>query len=380
MNFEGVLTATALIMADNETSGGWLEIANGLITRTGRGEPPTGAVQIDGIIVPGFVDTHAHGAVGADFGRTDEAGARAAAAHHASRGTTTLIASVASATPTDLQHAVDTLGPLVDDGTLAGIHLEGPYLAHRRRGAHNPAHLRSPDLDELRHLIERGRGAIRSVTLAPELPGAQAAVRYLVQHGIVAAIGHTDCTTAEARDAIDWGATVATHLFNGMPELLHRAPGPAGAALVDPRMTLELILDGVHLAPEVAMLVTRAAPGRYALVSDAMEATGQPDGDYEIAGSRVRVADGAARLADGSSLAGSTQLIGDCIARLLAIDGVSLRDAVAATSTTPRRALGLPATGLTPGAPADLVVLHGPMPDVTVSQVMRRGKWLSSSS
>jgi len=380
MNFEGVLAATDLINADSETGNGWLEIRNGTIARTGRGQTPPGAVLIEGTIVPGFVDTHAHGAVGVDFGRTDDAGARAAAAHHASRGTTSLIASVASASPSDLERAVGVLRPLFEDGTLAGIHLEGPYLATIRRGAHNPGHLRDPDLDELNRLIELGEGAVRSVTLAPELPGAEAAIRFLGRHGVVAAIGHTDSTAAIAHDALNWGATVATHLFNGMPELRHRAPGPVGVALVDPRMTLELILDGVHLAPEIVAMVVRVAPGRYALVSDAMEATGQPDGDYEIAGSQVRVTDGVATLADGSSLAGSTQVIADCISHLLAIDGVSLRDAVEATSTTPRRALGLPTAGLTPGTPADLVVLQGRPPMVTVSQVMRGGKWLSSSS
>lgn len=383
MSVEGVLQAQRLVTGhdDIDAVDGWVEVRDGIVVAIGEGATPSGSpvTRVAGTIIPGFVDIHAHGAVGFDFSRADAQGVRAAAAHHASTGTTTLVASVASGTTEATEGAIDRLRDLVSDGTLAGIHLEGPYLSHARRGAHNPDVLRSPDLAELSGFIDLARGTLRCVTIAPELPGAEAAIRILAGRGVVAAIGHTDCSAEIAHAAFGWGATHATHLYNGMPELLHRAPGPVGATLVDRDATVELILDGIHLAPEAVQVAVRSAAGRIVLVSDAMEATGQPDGDYAIAGSDVVVRDGIAMLADGSSLAGSTRVIADCFGTLLAFDGVSLADAVRATSVTPARAMRLPFAGLEVGSPADLLVVDT-APEFTVRRVLRRGEWLASSS
>lgn len=368
-----VLRADRVVADSAVLSPGWAAIEEGLITDYGQGNP-TSAVsdRIAGTIVPGFVDVHAHGAAGADFGSADEAGIGAIVEHHARCGTTTLVASVATAPLDVLEQRVRNLRLFVERGILAGIHLEGPYLSPQRRGAHDIELLRHPEPAEMQRLLDAGAGTIRMVTIAPELPGAEVVIRSMVAQGVTVALGHTACTAEEARAAIEWGATVLTHAFNGMPSLHHREPGPLGVALVDDRVTVELILDGHHVGTEAAEIIRRVAVGRLALVSDAMAATGLGDGEYRIAGSPVVVRDGVAMLADGSSLAGSTITIADGFQRLMDVHGAGFAEAVMASSETPARALGLPRPGIWVGAPADLVVLQGS----AVERVMRAGTWL----
>jgi N-acetylglucosamine-6-phosphate deacetylase len=362
-----IVSALRLVSAGHDGPG-WLEIDDGIVVARGTGlrEGPLGTV------IPGFVDIHAHGALGHDVGSTDAAGLAAVVGYHADRGTTSLVASVATAPLADLDAAVAFLRPFVENGDLAGTHLEGPYLSPLRRGAHNPALLRAPALGEIRALVATGGGTVRMITIAPELDGAEESVRWLSAHGIVAAVGHSDADAATARAAFGWGATVVTHLFNGMRPLHHREPGIVGAALSDERVTVELILDGQHVAAEVAEIVRRSAPGRLALVSDSMSATGCGDGEYDLAGSAVRVSNGVATLVVGDSLAGSTSTVSTGFG-LLASLGTPLPEAVAITSSTPARALGLPEP-LAVGSPADLLVVDGGR----VARVMRRGAWLAS--
>jgi len=348
---------------------GWLEIENGVVVARGPGTR-AGAL---GTVIPGFVDIHSHGALGHDVGSTDASGLAEVVGYHAARGTTSLVASVATAPLDDLTAAVAFLRPFVESGDLAGSHLEGPYLSPLRRGAHNPDLLRAPALDEIRALAAVGGGTVRMVTIAPELEGAEESVRWLAANGVTVAVGHSDADAATARAAFGWGATVVTHLFNGMRPLHHREPGIIGAALLDERVTVELILDGHHVAPEAAEIVRRSAPARLALVSDSMSATGCGDGDYDLAGSAVRVSNGVATLIVGDSLAGSTATVSTGFGILLGL-GTPLAEVVAITSTTPARALGL-AEPLAVGSPADLLVVDGP----TVAAVMRRGEWLASS-
>ena len=366
-----ILNAERLVTAAHDGPG-WLEIHDGTVVARGPGEHTDGpAAERVGTVVPGFVDIHSHGALGHDVGDTDAPGLAAVVEYHAARGTTSLVASVATAPLADLDTAIRSLRPAVERGELAGIHLEGPYLSPLRRGAHNPGLLRTPRLDELRALVAAGGGAVRMITLAPELDGAEEAVRWLAGAGVVVAVGHSDADAGLARAAFGWGATVVTHLFNGMRPLHHRDPGLVGAAIADDRVTVELILDGHHVAAEAAEIVRRSAPGRLALVSDSMSATGCGDGDYDLAGSAVRVSGGVATLADGSSLAGSTATVSTGFA-LLAAAGVPLPDAVSATSTVAARTIGLPEP-LAAGSPADLLVVS----DGTVDRVMRRGTWLA---
>jgi N-acetylglucosamine-6-phosphate deacetylase len=377
------LTADRVVTGSSDWSPGWITIRDDRIVDCGAGEPPQGIAgareRISGTVIPGFVDIHAHGAGGFDFGSADADAARQIASHHAEHGTTTLMASLASAPLDSLERSILTLRPLVEDGTLAGLHLEGPYLSPARRGAHDPALLRSPDLDEITRLVDAGDGTVRMVTIAAELDGAEAVVRWLVANGVIVALGHTDCDADTARAAFGWGASVVTHLFNGMRPLHHRDPGLVGVALADDSVTIELIFDGHHVSGEAAEIVRRSAPNRLALVSDAMAATGCGDGEFEIAGSAVRVTGGVAMLEDGSSLAGSTTTVAGSFGLLLSFPGMTMLEAVTATSTTASRAIGLPWSGMQAGAEANLVVL-----DVTddggvaarVARVMRRGAWL----
>jgi N-acetylglucosamine-6-phosphate deacetylase len=350
---------------------GWLRIAGGRIVEEGSGSAPSPVDETADALVAGFVDTHVHGALGIDFATlgTDP---MPAIEHHNRSGSTSLVASVATGEWVRTLDRLRELAPLVSAGTLAGLHLEGPFLSHARRGAHDPALLRHPDATAISAAIEAADGALTVVTIAPELPGALDAIARLVDAGVRVAIGHTDARADVVRRAVDAGATVVTHLFNGMPPLHHRAPGPVGVALADSSLVLELIGDGHHVDDVAIDAVRNAATHRYVVVSDAMAATGLGDGAYELAGSRVVVADGVAMLADGSSLAGSTTPVAGAVARLLD-RGAPLAEIVAATSATPSRALGLREPALVVGARADLVALGGSR----VARVMRAGSWLA---
>lgn len=301
-----------------------------------------------------LVDIHCHGAVGSEFGGP---GSRKAAAHHAAAGAGTIVASLVSAPADALEDQVRALVPLVADGTLAGIHLEGPFLAESRRGAHDARALAAPDPGLVDRLAEAAAlagapDALAHLTFAPELPGADALVRTLVEHGIRPAVGHTaaDATTtarALAQIADLQGApALVTHLFNGMPPLHHRAGGPVAAALAAAargEAILELIADGVHVAPEVVRMVFETVgPDAIALVSDAMAATGLGDGRYPLGGLEVVVASGTARTTDTGSIAGSTSTLADCVRWAVEVAGLPEEDVLTAATATPARALGLP--------------------------------------
>jgi N-acetylglucosamine-6-phosphate deacetylase len=368
-----ILAVERLVTSSGQQAPAWLEIRDGVITETGAGMPPRPAEErIEGIALPGFVDAHAHGAVGHDFRSADLDGARAIAAHHLAAGTTDLVGSIATAPLPVLEQQLALAAELVSDGTLVGLHLEGPYLSIERRGAHDPALLRLPEPAELLRLLDAAAGTLAMVTLAPELPGASEAIRLLVERGVRVAIGHTACSTETAYAALADGATAFTHLFNGMPPVAGREPGPVAAALGSDSAHVELIGDGHHLADETLHLVRRVAAGRVALVSDAMQATGQGDGDY---GGRT-VQNGVAR-APGGSLAGSTSTLGAAAMRLLAASDMALPELVELTSAAAARFLGLP-RDLAVGTPANLVVLAagGAGRSLRVARVMRSGRWV----
>jgi N-acetylglucosamine-6-phosphate deacetylase len=342
-------------------------------------------------LVPGFVDMHVHGGGGATFTTGDATSARKATAFHLSHGTTTLLASLVSSPYDVMLAATKAYAPLVADGVLAGVHFEGPYLAARYCGAQNPAYLREPSLDELTSLVEAGRGAIRMVTIAPELPGALDAIALLGAHRVVVAIGHTDASYAQVRAAIDAGATVGTHVFNGMRPPHHRAPGPVFALLGSPAVTCEFVADGAHLADEtLEFALTVVGPNRAALVTDAIAAAGMADGTYELGGQPVIVTNGVARLAHDSAhaadpvkggaerggeslgaIAGSTLTMDAAFRRSARVSG-SIVAAAHAAATTPARTLGLTDRGsLAVGQRADVVSLA---PDLTIRAVRRAGR------
>ena len=243
------------------------------------------------------------------------------------------------------------------DPAVLGIHLEGPFLADSHRGAHDPAALQAPTPDAVERLLEAGEGRILQVTIAPELPGALDVIGSFADAGVRVAVGHTGADAATARAAFDAGATLLTHACNGMPPMHHRAPGPLPVALRDERVTLEAIADGHHVDPEMLALLLQAAPGRVALITDAMAAAGMPDGDYRIGSLDVRVEQGLPRLAGGDSIAGSTLTLDRAIAVLVAA-GVPLEKALDAATRTPADAVGRDDLGvLRVGGSADLVAL-----------------------
>jgi N-acetylglucosamine-6-phosphate deacetylase len=356
---------------------GHIEVDGDRIVEIATGDPGDGR-----FLVPGFVDIHNHGGGGSTFTTGNPDAAREAAAFHLRHGTTTLLASLVSCPYSLMRSATMAYAPLVREGVLAGVHFEGPYLSPARCGAQDPDHLRDPSLDELVELLALGAGAVRMVTLAPERDGALAAIELLVDKGVVPAVGHTDATYERTREAVAAGATVATHLCNGMRPVHHREPGPIVALLEAETVVCELIADGAHLHDGMLRFAAATAgPDRTALVTDAMAAAGMADGEYELGGRAVVVAGRVARLAtaDGSpgSIAGSTLTMDAALRRTVGA-GVSLVDAVRMASTTPARVLGLSEVlgSLVPGLLADLVELD---PDLRVRRVMRAGTWLDAS-
>ena len=372
------LLAAGTVVADGTVGPGWVELAGERISAVGSGAPPrTPDTDFgDAVLVPGFVDVHVHGGAGAAFPDGDVDAALQAVRFHRAHGSTTMLASLVAAAPDELLKAVDALAELVTDGELAGVHLEGPWLATARCGAHDPLQLRDPDPAELDRLLRAGAGAVRMVTLAPELAGGLDAVRRITGAGAIAALGHTDATYALTKDAIAAGARMGTHLFNAMAPVHHREPGPAVALLEDPRVTVELVTDGLHVHPALWEHVLRAAgAGRVAAVTDAMAAAGMPDGEYHLGALRVAVRDRVARLPGTGTIAGSTATTDELFANIVRHAATSREEAllraVAMTSTTPAKAMGLADVGaIEVGRRADLVVLTA---DLKVQEVYRRG-------
>ncbi|MER6574456.1 N-acetylglucosamine-6-phosphate deacetylase [Nonomuraea sp. NPDC001023] len=370
--------ADARIVTPEGVHEGWLTIEDGRITHVGHGSAPSPGLSLGGRhVVPGFVDIHNHGGAGGSFPTGDQDKARDAVALHRRHGTTTMMASLVTDALDELSRAASSLAELCEEGLLAGIHFEGPYIAKARCGAHNPALLREPSPQELSALVKAARGHARMVTVAAELPGGLDTIRTAVGEGLIAALGHSDADYDQAIAAIEAGATVATHLYNAMPQLGHRAPGPIAALLEDERVTVELVNDGVHVHAAMLRLAYEVAgPGRTVLITDAMAATGLGDGDYVLGPMRVRVTDGVARLVEGGSIAGSTLTMDAAFRRGVRELGMSLPDAVQVASLTPARVLGLAEEigSIAVGKAADLVVLSG---ELEVDGVMKNGDWIT---
>jgi len=380
---ETVLAASRIVTGHAAYAPGWVAYDSGRIIGVGAGRPSRIDRDLgESIVVPGFVDMHVHGGGGGSF--TDgipQSAVRAVDAHRR-HGTTTTLASLVTAGPDELLASVYQLAELYQDGVIAGIHLEGPWISPRQCGAHDPTQLRHPDPDEIGRLLTAGRGAVRVVTLAPELPGAEDAIRQVVDGGAVAAIGHTDATYEQTVSAIQAGARAATHLFNAMRPVHHRRPGPVIALLEDPRVTVELIADGTHLHPALYRQVSGALDaGRVALVTDAMAAAALGDGRYRLGPLHVDVIDGVATVAGTPTIAGSTATMDDLFRRAAGegnhsdpasdITNEALLRAVRQTSVNPALSLGRPDLGtLTAGSRADLVVLG---PDLQVRDVICDG-------
>jgi N-acetylglucosamine-6-phosphate deacetylase len=339
------------------TGGDWTELE------------PTENVDASGLILtPGFIDIHVHGGNASSFDDGADS-IRSALEVHRKHGTTRSVLSLVTASVDDLVERVGVIADLASsDQRILGSHLEGPFLDSGHKGAHDPTLLHSPDAHSVRRLIDAAQGTLRQVTLAPELPGGLDAIRQFVDAGVVVAVGHTNADFAGARQAFEAGASILTHAFNGMNGIHHRAPGPVLAAAATPSVTLEIINDGVHVHPEVVRMAFAAAPGRIALITDAMAAAGSDDGEYQLGSLSVTVTDGVARLTDGDSIAGSTLTMDAALRQAVVEAGIHLADAVAAVTSTPARAIGRgdDLGQLAPGFAADAVLLDEDLRVVSV--------------
>jgi N-acetylglucosamine-6-phosphate deacetylase len=379
-----VLAGGRVVLPGGVRDGGWVHIAGGVIVAVGEGAPPGDVVVHDlqgAWLLPGFIDIHMHGGGGHDVTSSIDA-MRAAVEFHRRHGTTRTLVSLVTAPVDALTEQLTWAAELTargpaPDGQVVGAHLEGPFLSPLRSGAQNTDHMLVPDPAVLARLLTAGRGSVRCMTLAPELPGAMDLLMMLVRAGVVAAIGHSDATYAQARAAIEAGASLVTHVFNGMRPLHHREPGLVGAAL-DAGIACELINDGVHVHPAVARLVAQV-PDRLVLVTDAIDAAGLGDGLFSLGGLPVQVRDGSARLAATSSLAGSTLTMAEAVRRAVIDSDLLIAAVSTAASATPARVLGVgdQVGSIAAGLAADLVVLDD---DLRVSAVMATGEWCSPTS
>jgi N-acetylglucosamine-6-phosphate deacetylase len=340
-------------LVDGEVVDGDVRIEDGVVADVGVRPAGRG-----GTAVPGYVDVHINGVGGVEFLTTDFAGLQRAAEGLAATGVVafqpTLVSSRADAYREPLEVAGEASrqrGPLP---RVIGVHLEGPFLSPLWPGVHDPAHLRPPDPALASRLC--ALGPVTMMTVAPELPGGLELVERLVAGGVVVSCGHSDADATQAHAAFDSGARAVTHIHNAHRRWRPRDPGLGGVALVRPDVTVQAIVDGVHLAPEAAHGAFLAARERFCLVTDASEAALLEPGDYGFAGRPVHVRDGAVRLADGT-LAGSVLTMDEAVRGLVA-SGAPLEEAVHAATTAPARLLGLTDLGtLREGAPAHLAVL-----------------------
>lgn len=339
-----VISGARKLDANGEQAEFWMLVDGDTITATGQGEAPDADTHVDAAgnwLVPGFIDLHGHGGGGHVFDDGPDEIEAALATHRAHGTTRSVISLVANPLPA-LKESLATIADLAaSDPLVLGAHLEGPFLTPERRGAHNADFLLRPTVDVVSELLDAGRGTVRQVTIAPELPGALEVIDLLVASGVTVAVGHTEASADQARAAFDRGARLLTHAFNAMPGIHHRAPGPVVAAFSDDRVTLELILDGLHVHPEVAEMAFTSASGRVALVTDAMAAAGSADGHYRLGSLNVTVRDGLAVLSGTDTLAGSTLTQDAALRCAISRAGIDRRAAVEALTLTPARVLGL---------------------------------------
>jgi N-acetylglucosamine-6-phosphate deacetylase len=341
------------------------EPSHGEIIDVGEGTPPGPAdvVLPDGILVPGFVDLQVNGYFGVELMAAQPAGWAEVVRRLPETGTTAFLPTFITAPLDRLVGAFRAaarfqLG-LPTGARVLGIHLEGPFIAASRRGAHNEAWIVDPTEGAIDQLLTAGAGLLRLVTLAPERPGALAAISQLTAAGVLVSVGHSDATAAQVAQAADRGARMVTHLFDAQRPLHHREPGVVGQALTDPRLTSGLIADLHHVGAPACLIAFTAAPGRIAIVTDAAACAGMPPGRYPLGGEPIALPAGAGQppvRADGT-LAGSALRMDVGVANMVAA-GVGLATAVAAATRIPADLIGCPSLGrIAPGAAGDLVWL-----------------------
>lgn len=362
---------------------GVLLINGGKIAAVGTAdqvEIPADAVRIDAadqFVAPGYVDSHTHGGFGYDYMDINQEQLAELLSKLPSKGVTSVVPTLASASLEEQAAMLEVLkegqrrSPL--GAKIAGVHLEGSYLAPQKRGAQPLDALRMPSVEEMRHLLAVGEGLVCLVTLAPELPGSLEVIEYLAGQGVVVSAGHTSASYEEIEQAVERGLSRVAHLFNGMDALHHREPGTVGAALTLHPIFAEVILDGIHLDPRIVKLAVLAKGiDRVLLITDSMEATGMGDGSYIRPGNRhVVVKDGVARLESGS-LAGSVLTMDRAVQNAVNLAGLPVADAIRLASYNPAENLGFNDRGvLAAGKQADVLVLSR---DLSVETVLVQGE------
>jgi N-acetylglucosamine-6-phosphate deacetylase len=358
------------------------------VGQRGKVDLPRGAREINAggrTIVPGFVDVHIHGAGGHDVMEGTRESLEIITATVAAHGTTSLVATTVTASEKETRDSVAGIAHFILSTSqypsrelsaeILGIHFEGPFISPARRGVHPAKWIAPPSLELLAQLLGEARGTAQILTLAPELPGALDLISAARQADLVVSLGHTDATYEQAQAAIEAGASHAAHVFNAMRPFSHRGTGVIGAVLTSPKVSAELIADGVHVdEAAMRMLVELKTPERVILVSDGISATGMPDGKYQLGMFEVKVSGGVARNAEGK-LAGSTLTLDRAVRNMVAL-GVPLSSALRMVTANPARQIGLGTRKgvLAPGADADLVFLDDKL---EVSGVMTRGAGLA---
>jgi N-acetylglucosamine-6-phosphate deacetylase len=367
-----LLTAPSVVADGRLCSPGWL-LVDQTVREYGEGQPPARVrEQADettelpvGVLAPGLVDMQVNGAFGIDFAAADDDEWRYVAQRLPSTGATAYVPTFITAPLDDLaaglrsyRHRETGLRDAPGAARSLGVHLEGPFLAERRRGAHRADLLRDPRAEDLDMLLEAGDGRLLYMTLAPERDGAIDAVKRLTGQGVRVAVGHTDADEQTVHAAADAGATMLTHLYNGQRPLQHRDPGTVGAALTDDRLTCGLVVDLHHVASTAVQVAFRCAAGRIALVTDAVAAMGMPTGTYELGGDRVEVRPGEPPMRADGAIAGSALRMDEAVSNAVRHCGVDLLTGVEAATRVPAAAVGRPDLGtLAPGARADMVWL-----------------------
>jgi N-acetylglucosamine-6-phosphate deacetylase len=353
-------------------------IEDGVVVISDRGTiqfvgPKDSAPKVEGkridlsgcILTAGFNDIHVHGGRGITFGIGDlKAGLDSYSTWVASTGVTGFLLSLAAPDAESLLKLMQAYIPLLEAGQpgaqALGIHLEGPFLSRDKKGAFNPAWLRSPSLKEAKAYLQAGKGWLRQMTLAPETPGAQGVAAFYRSQGVVAALGHSNADYETASTALRGDFTHITHTFNAQSGISQRAPGVIGAVLTSEMATAELIADMIHVHPGAMKLLLRClGKDRIALITDAMAGAGLLEGEFDLVGERVKVREGKATLADGT-LAGSTATLDCCVRNMVREVGVPLAHALQMASLNPAKAVGLAewVGSIEPERPANLVVLN----------------------
>jgi len=328
---------------------------------------PSGAEIIeakDKFVVPGYLDMHLHGGGGYDFMDGTYQAVQQIALTHTRFGTTALLPTTMTATRKQIIQSLKSIREAKLKGTegaeILGVNLEGPYISPVKKGAQKEINIKEPSIEEFAEFNQASGNLIRVVTIAPEMPGAIDLINYLHKQGIIASVGHSNATYVQAQAGIQAGLSHVTHTFNAMRGLHHREPGVVGAALSSPKLTVEMIADGIHLHPVVIKILLQAKGSeKVVLITDAIRATGMSEGIYDLGGQEVTVAKGQARLKDGT-LAGSVLTMDKAVRNLVTKVGVSLMEAVQMATFNPAKRLGVEDRkgSLESGKDADIVILN----------------------